>query len=286
VRYQNVDLGDLGDLGDIFGSVFSGGGGFGSRGRQQARAHRGRDIQTEVPLTFEQAFSGTTVQVQTDAAEECPTCHGTGAKPGTGKKQCPTCGGSGAVSDAAGGMFGFSRTCPTCQGVGEVPETPCSTCRGQGRVRRSKPVSVHVPPGANDGGKLRFRGKGEVGENGGPSGDLYVVTRVKPHAFYRRDGADVLLDMPVSVSEAALGTEVRVPAPDGTRVKLKLPAGTQDGRVLRVAGKGAPKLKGKDHGDLLVKVKVVVPKDLTDEQRELYERLAEVQTGELRAHLK
>ena len=283
-QYQNVNLGDLGDLGDIFGSVF--GGGFGGRGgRQQPRAHRGRDVETEVQLTFEQAYSGTTLQVQTNTAEECPTCHGSGAKPGTGKTTCPACNGTGSVTDGQGGMFGFSRACPRCGGEGEIVETPCTTCRGQGRVRRAKPVSVNVPPGATDGGKLRFRGKGEAGENGGPAGDLYVITRVRPHAYYRRDGADVLLDLPVSVSEAALGTEVRVPAPDGSKVKLKVPAGTQDGRVLRVSGKGAPGLKGKGHGDLKVKVKIAVPKELTDEQRKLYEELQTVQSEDLRAHL-
>ena len=182
-------------------------------------------------------------------------------------------------------MFGFSRPCPRCSGSGSVIEQPCSACRGQGKVRRRKPVTINVPAGATDGGKLRFKGKGEPGVSGGPQGDLYVITHIKHHPFYRREGADVVLDLPVSIAEAALGTEVRVPAPDGSKVKLKVPAGTQDGKTFRIRGKGAPHLKGSGNGDLRVQTRVVVPKELTAEQRSALEEFAAQSTEDLRAHI-
>lgn len=273
------------DLGDIFGDIFSGGGGgFGGRTRGP-QPHRGRDVQVNLDLSFEAAFTGTSAQVQIERAEKCSVCKGSGAKPGTSRKACPTCKGSGSVSEGQG-MFGFARACPTCSGEGTILEQPCSACRGQGRVVRMKPVTVNVPAGATDGGKLRFKGQGESGQAGGPAGDLYVVTRIKKHPYFSRDGADVLLELPISVSEAALGASITVPTPDGAKVKIKVPAGTQSGRTLKVGGKGAPKLKGSGHGDLRVKVKVVVPEELTDRQRELYEQLAEETPADVRGHIR
>jgi molecular chaperone DnaJ len=184
VHYQTVNMGDMGDLGDLFGSVF-GGGGFGGGGRQarrQPQPQRGRDVQLDLDLTFEQAFSGMSTQVDVEAIESCAPCKGTGAKPGTSATTCPACKGTGAQAEAQG-MFGFSRPCPRCGGEGTIIEQPCSACRGQGKVRRRKPVTVNVPAGANDGGKLRFKGKGEPGVNGGPTGDLYVITHIKPHPY-------------------------------------------------------------------------------------------------------
>lgn len=280
-----VDQVDFGDLGDLFGSVFGGGGsGFGGRRPGAPQPRRGSDVQLDLDLTFDEAFTGTSTKVDIKRSETCEVCHGTGAKPGTGETQCPTCHGAGTVSEGQG-MFGFSRPCPRCGGKGTVIESPCPACRGAGRQIRYKPLTVNVPAGATDGGKLRFKGKGEPGVNGGPSGDLYVVTRIKPHAYYRRDGADVTLDLPVSVSEAALGAEVTVPAPDGSRVRMKVPPGTQDGKVLRLKGKGAPKLKGSGSGDLKVKVKVTVPATLTERQRDLFEQLQEASEEDLRAHI-
>jgi molecular chaperone DnaJ len=216
--------------------------------------------------------------------ETCSTCGGSGAKPGTAPTTCSACGGTGTQADGQG-MFAFSRPCPRCSGTGQVIEQPCTACRGTGAVQRRKPVTVNVPAGATDGGKLRFKGKGEPGVSRGPTGDLYVVTHIKHHPYYRRDGADVVLDLPISISEAALGTEVRVPAPDGTKVKLKVPAGTQDGKVFRIRGKGAPHLKGSGTGDLKVKAHVVVPKELTESQRSALEQFAAEQTEDLRAHI-
>jgi molecular chaperone DnaJ len=284
--YQSVNLGDLGDLGDIFGSVFGGGGpGVAGGGRRvQQRAHRGADVQTDLTLSFDQALKGTSAKVELQRAEACAACKGTGAKPGTSRTSCPACGGTGHVSQGQG-LFGFSRECPRCEGTGEILEAPCTACRGAGEVTRLKPVTVNVPAGATDGGRLRFKGKGEPGERGGPPGDLYVVTHIRPHRFFKRDGADVIVELPVSVAEAALGARLTVPAPDGTKVKLKVPAGTQDGKVLRIRGKGAPKLSGKGRGDLKVRVKVVVPKELSDDQRRLFEELQASQAEDLRAHL-
>ena len=235
-------------------------------------------------LTFDQAFTGTQTKVDTESVETCDVCGGTGAKPGTGASTCPACGGTGTSTDSQG-LFGFSRECARCSGTGSIIEQPCAACRGAGQVRRRKAVTVNVPAGATDGGKLRFKGKGEPGVNGGPAGDLYVVTRIKAHPYYSRDGADVVLDLPVTLAEAALGATVRVPAPDGTKVRLKIPAGTQSGKTLRVRGKGAPKLKGGGSGDLRVKVDVVVPKELTDGQREALERLSEETHEDVRAHI-
>jgi molecular chaperone DnaJ len=283
-QYQNVNLGDLGDLGDIFGSVFGGGGGRGRGGRRQPQPQRGRDVQLDLDLTFEQAFVGTSTQVDVENIEACGTCGGSGAKPGTSPTTCPACGGTGATSEGQG-MFGFSRECARCGGKGSVIEQPCSACRGQGKVRRRKPVTVNVPAGATDGGKLRFKLKGEPGINGGPNGDLYVVTRIRKHPFYTRDGADVIVELPVSIAEAALGLDVRVPAPDGSKVKLKIPAGTQSDKVFRIRGKGAPHLKGNGSGDLKVKAHVVVPKELTEAQRGALESFAAETHEDLRAHI-
>jgi molecular chaperone DnaJ len=280
-HYQQANVGDLGDL---FGSVFSGFGGGGGRGSRQAQPQRGRDIQIDLDLTFDQAFHGTSTQVAVDGLETCGACKGSGAKPGTGTTTCPACKGSGAQAESQG-MFGFSRPCSRCGGSGQIVEQPCSACRGTGAVQRRTPVTVNVPAGATDGGKLRFKGKGEPGVNGGPVGDLYAVTHIKKHHFYRRDGADVVLDLPISIAEAALGVEVPVPAPDGTKVKLRVPAGTQHGKTFRIKGKGAPRLKGSGSGDLKIRTLVHVPSALTDEQREALERFSAEKGEDLRAHI-
>lgn len=285
--YQSVNMGDMGDLGDLFGSVFGGGMG-GGRGRGARRAQkqpaRGGDLQLDLDLSFEAAFAGTSTQIEVDRDESCSACKGSGAKPGTSPVTCTTCAGSGHVSEGQG-MFGFSRECPRCGGSGSVIESPCATCRGTGAVKKRVPVGVNVPAGATDGGKLRFKGKGASGSNGGPAGDLYVVTRIKPHPYFVREGADVLLELPVSYSEVALGAQITVPTPDGSKVKIKVPPGTKDGAMFRIKGKGAPRLKGAGSGDLKVKVRIDVPKQLTETQREALAALAAEQTEDLRAHI-
>ena len=276
--YSTVDMGDLGDL---FGNLFSGGAGGGGRRRS---AHRGADLQYDLTLTFEEALTGTSTKVDVKRTESCATCSGTGAKPGTSATACPTCSGTGHVSQGQG-VFGFSRPCQRCGGTGRIIEHPCTTCKGKGAVIRVKPLTVNIPPGVTDGGKLRFAGKGEPGTGGAPAGDLYVTTHIKEHPYFSRDGADVVLDLPVTITEAALGTEVMVPTPGGGKVKLKVPAGTADGKVFRVPGKGAPKLKGRGSGDLKVRVKIVVPQKLTSKQKDLLREFESLRTDDVRAHI-
>jgi molecular chaperone DnaJ len=274
--YQTVDMGDLGDL---FGNLFGGGG-----AARRSSAHRGADLQYDLTVSFEEALKGTSTKVDVKRTESCAACKGTGARPGTSPVSCPTCSGTGHVSQGQG-VFGFSRPCPRCGGKGTIVEEPCAVCKGKGSVVKAKPLTVNIPPGVTDGGKLRFAGKGESGTGGGPAGDLYVITHIRPHKYFARDGADVLLDLPVTMTEAALGAEVTVPAPDGSKVKLKVAPGTSDGKVLRVPGKGAPKLKGKGNGDLKVRVKIAVPSKLTAEQKELLRRFESSRDEDVRAHI-
>jgi molecular chaperone DnaJ len=274
--YTNVNMGDLGDLGDLFGSMFAGAGA-GGGGTRRPTAQRGRDLVYEVSLSFDDALKGLSTKVDVQRTEQCPTCHGSGAAPGTSPVTCPVCKGTGHTAQGQG-LFSVSRTCPRCGGTGTIVENACTTCRGKGRVVKVKPVTVQIPAGVTDGGKIRFKGKGEPGVSGGPSGDLYVITRIKPHPYFARDGADVILDLPVSITEAALGASLEVPTPEG-RVKLKVAPGTQSGKVYKLPGKGAPKLKGSGKGDMRVRVNVVVPKELSSEQKELLRRFGSSRGG-------
>ena len=262
----DFDLGDF-DLGDIFGGLF--GGARGGRGGQQQRGQRGNDVEVEVRISFEDSLQGvqTTVPVTLNLA--CHTCHGTGAAPGTAPTRCPQCNGSGVVASSQG-LFALQQPCPRCHGSGSIVETPCPTCHGSGRERRTKRYSVKIPAGVKDGTRIKLKGKGEAGYGGAPAGDLYVVTRVEPSKLYERRGDDLVLDVPVSFDEAAMGATVEIPTPDG-RVSLKVPAGSADGKLLRVKGRGTPKLKEHGRGDLLARVRVDVPKKLTKAQREALE---------------
>ncbi len=263
---EGFDFGDLGDLGDIFSGLFGG------RGRQQQqRGRRGNDLEVEVRLSFEDSLRGveTTIPVQLETA--CRECGGSGAKPGTAPTLCPECHGRGVVSESQG-LFALSQPCPRCRGNGTVIEDPCPHCRGTGRERRTKRYKVKIPAGVKDGSRIRLRGKGEAGFGGAEAGDLFVVTRVAPSKTYTRRGDDLIVDVPVPFSEAALGANAEVPTPDGS-VTVKVKPGTTDGTLLRVKGKGAPKLKGSGRGDLLARVKLTVPKKLTKKQRELMEEL-------------
>jgi molecular chaperone DnaJ len=278
-QYTNVGFEDIGG---IFGSVLGGGfAGFG--GRQQAAAHRGRDLTYEVSLSFEEALAGVSTKVDVQRVEACATCGGSGAKPGTSATTCSACQGRGTVSQGQG-MFGFSRPCQRCAGSGQVIEHPCTTCKGKGKVVRVKPLTVQIPAGVTDGGKIRFKGKGEPGEAGGPRGDLYVVTHIRSHKYFARDGADILLELPITIAEATLGAEVTVPTTDG-KVKLKIAPGTSDGKVYRLKGKGAPKLSGAGRGDMKVKARITIPKDLTAEQTELLKRFDSSREEDVRAKL-
>jgi molecular chaperone DnaJ len=261
------DFGDF-DLGDIFGGIF------GSRGRagaQQQRGQRGNDVEVEVRLSFEDALQGvqTTVPVQLELA--CHTCHGTGAAPGTAPVMCPVCNGTGTVATSQG-LFALQQPCPRCHGMGSIVETPCPTCHGSGRERRTKRYTVKIPAGVKDGTRIRLKGKGEAGYGGAAAGDLFVVTRVEPSKVYEHRGDDLVVTVPVPYSTAALGGSVEVPTPDGP-VSLKIPAGTEDGKLLRIKGRGAPRLKGSGKGDVLARIRIEVPKRMNKKQRELLEEL-------------
>jgi len=259
------DFGDF-DLGDIFGGIFNRG------GRQQPqRGQRGNDVEVEVRVSFEDALQGvqTTVPVQLELA--CHTCHGTGAAPGTAPTICPKCNGSGVVATSQG-LFALQQPCPQCRGMGSIVTSPCPTCRGAGRERRTKRYTVKIPAGVKDGTRIKLKGKGEAGFGGAAAGDLFVVTRVEPSKIYERRGDDLVVTVPVSFPVAALGGTVEAPTPGGP-VSLKIPAGTEEGKLLRVKGRGAPRLKGDGQGDVLVRVRIEVPKRMNKKQRELLEEL-------------
>jgi molecular chaperone DnaJ len=262
----NVDFGDF-DLGDIFGGLFGRGGG--GRQQQQPRGQRGNDVEVPVRISFEDSLKGlqTTVPVELELA--CHTCHGTGAAPGTTPIRCPQCAGTGVVATSQG-LFALQQPCPRCRGNGSIVETPCPTCKGAGRERRTKRYTVRIPAGVKDGTKIKLKGKGEAGWGGAPAGDLYVVTRVEPSKLYERRGDELILEVPVTFDEAALGATVEIPTPQG-RVSLKVPAGSHDGKLLRVKGHGTPKLKGSGHGDLLARLRIEVPAKLNKAEREALE---------------
>jgi molecular chaperone DnaJ len=257
------------NLDDLFGDVFE----RGAR-RQGRRARIGDDVEVEVGISFEEAFHGAVKQVPVSLEAECRSCGGSGARPGAGLRACPQCGGRGTVGDSSG-FFSLSQTCPRCGGEGRVPAEPCAACGGSGRVRITKRYRVEIPAGATDGMRIRLRGKGDAGEDGGAAGDLYVRTRVADSPIFKRRGADLTVEVPVSFPEAALGATVEVPTPDG-RVSLKVPAGSQEGRQLRIRGRGMPKLHGGGRGDLIARLHVDVPRRLTPDQRQEVERLAAV----------
>jgi molecular chaperone DnaJ len=260
--YENVDLSDL--LGQ-FGGIFGRGGGR----RARPQPERGADLESRVRLSFEDALAGAQVRVPVEVDAPCHTCHGTGAEPGTSPVTCPRCGGTGTISESQG-LFALSQPCPRCRGNGVIVETPCHTCHGTGVERVTRRYAVKIPPGAKDGTRVRLKGKGEPGRNGGPPGDVYVVVSVDPSPLYERRDADLVLDVPVTYPEAALGATIEIPTPDGP-VNLKVPAGTESGKLLRVKGRGAPKLKGGGKGDLLARVKITVPQKLNKAEKEALE---------------
>jgi molecular chaperone DnaJ len=254
-------------FGDFFGfeDVFSGG----RRGR--TRAQRGADLRYDMTLTFEEAATGVATKIKLPRQEYCESCNGTGAKKGSGVAACQTCGGRGQLAYQQG-FFTITRTCPACQGAGQIIRERCPDCRGQGRIEREKTIELRIPPGVDTGTRLRVAGEGEHGPNGGPTGDLYVVLEVKEHPFFERRGADLYCTIPLSVAQAALGTELQVPGLNGDE-KLKIPEGTQSGAVFRIKGKGLADPRGGGKGDLYYHLRVLTPTKLTRDQRKLLEQL-------------
>jgi molecular chaperone DnaJ len=264
----NFRVEDLGDLGDLFGGLFGRGG---TRTRRP-QPERGSDIEAVVNLSFEDSLRGLETKIPVEVTTACRECGGSGAQPGTTPIICPECNGRGVVSESQG-LFALSQPCPRCRGNGTVIEKPCAKCGGTGQERRTKRYSVKIPAGVKDGTRIRLKGKGELGANGGPAGDLHVVTRVSRSRLYERRGDDLVIDVPVTYPEAALGTTVEVPTPYGERLSLKVKAGSQDGTLLRMRGHGAPKLNSSGRGDLLARLRLVVPKKLTKKEKEALEEL-------------
>ena len=270
-------LGGFGNLGDIFGRA---------SGPTRTVSAKGENITVNVRLSFNDALKGVTTRVGVPVEETCGECRGTGAAPGTAPLTCPQCGGRG-VQSRDQGFFALSTPCSRCGGEGRIIEKPCPVCGGNGRVRRNRQVKVRIPAGAKDGMKVRIPGRGSAGRRGGPAGDLYVVTRVEEHPVFRRRGDDFVVEVPVSFVEAVLGAQIEVPRPGGGTVKVKLPAGTQDGKQFKVRGAGAPRAKknGAEKGNLIVRVGLVVPKKLKRREREILEALAEERDEDVREDL-
>jgi molecular chaperone DnaJ len=285
------DLGDLfaggpgqrhgtGGLGDLLGDIFGGG------TTRRSSARRGADIESEVTISFDQAMSGVTVPLQMTSEAACRACSGTGARSGTVPKVCPNCSGTGMETTSDGGVFAMTEPCRQCRGRGLVVEDPCPVCHGSGRGTSSRTMQVRIPAGVKDGQRIRLRGKGAPGESGGPAGDLLVVVHVTPHAVFGRSGDNLTVTVPVSIDEAALGAEIKVPTLGGGAVTLRIPPGTPNGRTFRIRGKGSRRKDGTT-GDLLATVEVVVPTSLNDQAREALEalRAASADNSDLRAEL-
>jgi molecular chaperone DnaJ len=254
-------------FGDIFGDIFG-------AGRQRSNVYRGADLRYNLEISLEQAARGTETRVRIPTMEECVTCGGSGAKPGTQPMTCPTCGGQGQVRITQG-FFSIQQTCPKCHGSGKVVQSPCATCNGAGRVKRQKTLSVKIPAGVDEGDRIRLSGEGEAGVNGGPSGDLYVVIHIRAHEVFSREGNDLHCEMPISLTKAALGGEIEIPTLDGY-AKIKIPLETQTGKVFRLRGKGIKGVRSNAYGDLLCHVVVETPVNLTPRQKELLQELEEI----------
>jgi molecular chaperone DnaJ len=263
------------DFGDILSGIFGrGGGGGGARPEQQ----RGRDLETEISLSFDQAVNGAQVSVSVPKAERCTTCHGSGAKPGTAPVTCPRCEGRGVDAESQG-FFSISQPCPQCGGAGQIIEDPCPTCGGSGLTKQTKRYKVNIPAGVKDGARIRLAGKGEAGPRGGPPGDLYVITRVSASPVFKRlDGGNLEVTVPITVAEALRGATIEVPTLDGTK-KIKVPTGTKHGTIQRLRGEGPPKPTGNGRGDIRYRLEIELPQELTEEQEKAVEELAEALNG-------
>jgi molecular chaperone DnaJ len=274
-------------LSNLFGGATGGGGGrpggrAGSAG-VRAQAPRGRDLETEVSLSFQQAIDGAQIPLSVPTSQPCPTCHGTGAKPGTSPKVCPACNGRGIESQSQG-IFSISQPCSRCAGAGTIIEEPCATCGGTGAQRSVKRLRVNIPPGVRDGSRIRLAGKGESGPRGADPGDLYVITRVSDSSVFKRSGDNIEVEVPLSIPEAIRGAVIEVPTLHGTK-RLRVPRGTKHGTVQRLRGEGPQRLGGKGNGDIHYRFVIDVPASLSPEESEIVDRLSEVMNGDPRARL-
>jgi molecular chaperone DnaJ len=251
---------------DLFGDAM--GGRSRQRGRNPSDAQRGSDLRFNLEINLTEAFTGKTAQVRVPSAVTCEPCKGSGAKPGTQPKTCGTCGGAGNVRSQSG-FFTVERACPSCGGRGQVISDPCNSCGGQGRVNKEKNLNVTIPPGVEDGTRIRLSGEGEAGTRGGPTGDLYIFLSMRPHEFFQRDGADLFCKVPISMATAALGGEIEVPTIDGKKARVTIPDGAQNGKQFRLKSKGMPVLRSSQHGDMYIQVSVETPVNLSRRQREL-----------------
>jgi molecular chaperone DnaJ len=267
-------------FGDIFGDIFGGAGGGGGRGR--STVYRGADLRYNLEISLEDAARGTETRIRIPAMEECETCKGSGAKPGTQPTSCTTCGGHGQVRMQQG-FFSIQQTCPRCHGTGKMVASPCGTCSGNGRIKKQKTLAVKIPAGVDEGDRIRLSGEGEAGVNGGPSGDLYVVIQIKQHGVFTRDHNDLHCEMPISFTTAALGGEIEIPTLDGY-AKIKIPAETQSGKVFRLRGKGIKGVRSTAHGDLLCHVIVETPVSLTSRQKELLQEFEAISNKDSARH--
>ncbi|MEA2496509.1 MAG: molecular chaperone DnaJ [Thermoleophilaceae bacterium] len=279
IRQNFGGFGDI--LSDLFGNA---GGGMGGRGSGRPQPQRGRDLETEVSLSFEQAMEGGQVPIAVPVNSACKTCHGTGAKPGTTPSVCPRCQGRGVVSEGGGALFSISQPCPQCGGTGTEIKDPCPTCHGSGQTREMKRYRVNIPAGVRDGSRVRLPGKGEPGLRGGPAGDLYVITRVADSPVFKRKGENLEVEVPVTIVEAIRGADIEVPTLNGTK-KIRVAPGTQHGTIQRLRGEGPPKLNGKGRGDIHYRLEVDVPSSLSKEQQAAVDELASVMNGNPRERL-
>ncbi|WP_353229307.1 molecular chaperone DnaJ [Novosphingobium sp.] len=267
--------GEFGDLGDIFDTIF----GNARRGGERQQARRGADLRYDMEITLEDAFHGKATEISVEVSQKCEPCNGSGATPGTATRRCNMCAGHGKVR-AQQGFFMVERACPTCHGRGEVIESPCRNCRGEGRVDTPQRLEVEIPPGVDNGTRIRLAGKGEGGPRGAPAGDLYIFLHVKPHKVFERDGTTLLTHAPISFTTAALGGSIDLPGVDGAKHVIEIPAGIQSGKQLRKRGAGMPVLQGRGAGDLVIEILVETPTKLSARQRELLREFQGSETGD------
>lgn len=268
---------DFSGFSDIFESIFGEFGGRGGGGRAGPR--RGADLRYDMEIGLDEAFHGKSTEITVDVSAQCGTCHGSGAKPGTKASTCRQCAGHGKVR-AQQGFFVVERACPVCQGSGQVIADPCAECRGDGRVEKTKTLAVEVPPGVDEGTRIRLSGEGEAGARGAPAGDLYIFLHVRRHQIFEREGTTLFARAPISFTTAALGGTLHIPGLDGEHHEIRIPAGIQSGKQLRQRGAGMPVLQGRGAGDLVVQIEVETPTKLSTRQRELLEMFRETETGD------